>query len=301
MKATFFASMIAGLMLLAASCAAPVEDSAAGAAVTQTSEALTLQECATQRDMCFRRYPIFGLFTCPAQYAQCTATASNGIPAQVTAAISDATECARDAASCRGDANTPAALLACTTEEAACVGAIIDAQIPEVVTGTAECLESAVGCITGSDSVSDLNTCATTLETCAINEVLSNIPPEVGVVVEDVAACTLALGDCTDAAATPSELTACSEDYVVCVGDGLGVDLPNVPVSEAMACAEDAASCTLDSSSLADIGACADGYVDCTTALVQQQLTCEQRFNQCLAQNPFNFLVCGAQLLTCRD
>jgi hypothetical protein len=298
MNAKHLASALVGLM--AAGCAAPIADEAP--VTSTTAEALTLAQCATQRDDCFRRYPFFGLFTCPAQYAQCSATASNGIPAQVTAAIGDAAECASQARSCRGDAGTNAgALLVCTREEAECVGAIIDASIPDVVTDTAECVEDAVECIAAAKTVNALASCAAELEVCSVDVLVEVLPPAVGEVVGDVAECTQHLDACNSDSSSPSELTACAEAYIVCVGDGLGVTLENPPISEALACAEDAADCTFDATSLNQIGQCADGYLECTTDLVRMQLTCEQKFTQCMAQNPFGFLACSFQLLTCQD
>ena len=213
MNAKHFASAL--VVLLAAGCAAPVADEAP--VTSTTAEALTLAECATQRDDCFRKYPFFGLFTCPAQYAQCTATASNGIPAQVTAAIGDAAECASEARSCRGAAEDAADLLVCTREEAECVGAIIDASIPDVVTGTAECVEDAVECIGAAKSVSALASCAAELEACSVDELVEVLPPAVGEVVGDVAECTQHLDACNSDSSSPSELTACAEAYIVCV------------------------------------------------------------------------------------
>src|SRR5258706_11990290 len=116
------------LILLAAcvaGCAASVEHDAP---VATSADALTVQECATRRDTCFRQNPLFGLFTCPGQYAQCLATASNGIPAQVTSAITDTVACADAARACRVAA-TPSQLPQCTADEAACIAAIVDARL----------------------------------------------------------------------------------------------------------------------------------------------------------------------------
>lgn len=300
MNAKLLATAFVGL--LAASCAAPTSDIATEEQAVQSNvDALTLAECAAQRTSCYQMYPFFGLFTCPAQYTQCVATASNGIPAQVTAAIADARDCVEQAIDCRGDADSAADLLVCTAEEAECVGAIIDAAIPDVVTGTAECVQGAVECIEEAESVSDLAACAETLEQCAVEEVVAGLPPAVGEVVEDVADCAIDLEACTSDSSSPSELTACSEDYIRCTGEALGVTLEVPPVSEALACAEDAADCTFDADSLGDLDECGDGYLECLSDLAEEQLTCEQQFNQCMAGNPFAFIFCSIQLLGCQD
>jgi hypothetical protein len=299
MNAKLLATALVGL--LTASCAAPSAEVVEERPVVSTAEALTLAECAAQRDTCFQRYPFFGLFTCPAQYTQCVATASNGIPAQVTAAIGDVADCVAQGIDCRGDANDAGDLLVCTTEEAECVAAIVGAQIPSVVTGTAECIDGAVDCVNASESVSDLAGCAETLEQCAVEEVIEGLPPQVGEVVEDVAECTIRLDNCNAEANSASDLSACAEDYIVCVGDGLGVTLEVPPVSDAIACAEEAAECTFEARTLGALGDCADGYVECTIDLVEEQLTCEQQFNSCMSENPFGFIFCSLELWTCQD
>jgi hypothetical protein len=49
----------------AAGCAAPAGNDEAS--VQASAEALTLQQCATQRDTCLTQNPFFGFFTCPIQ------------------------------------------------------------------------------------------------------------------------------------------------------------------------------------------------------------------------------------------
>src|SRR5262245_14323813 len=95
--ATLLAAALAGC------AAAPVQDEGP---VEVSSSAVTREQCAMQRDTCLRRNPLFGLFTCPVQYTQCLATASDGVPAQVRSAIADAAACAQQAAMCRA-AGTP--------------------------------------------------------------------------------------------------------------------------------------------------------------------------------------------------
>src|SRR5882672_3421410 len=120
------------------------ETSEEGPVKQSAPQALTLAECATQRDTCFLNNPFFGLFTCPVQYAQCQTTASNGIPAAVTSAISDTAACARTEASCLNAAKNAASRLQCTQKAADCVAAVVDARLPPVVTGTAMCIDNAV-------------------------------------------------------------------------------------------------------------------------------------------------------------
>jgi hypothetical protein len=298
------AKFIAALMLAAAAagCAAtPVPDHEQ-LEVQSAAEALTLQECATQRDTCFRNNPFFGFFTCPLQYTQCTATASNGLPAQVATAISDAAACARANTACLNNAENAQEVLECGVENAECVAEIVDANLPQVVSGTVECVNGALGCIRASETVNDLAGCAETLEDCAVDVVVDALPPEVATVVEDVAECNAALAGCIDDATTPAALAACNQTQVRCIASSLGVTLPEIPVAEALQCAEDAAECTLDARSGADVRACAADLVECNQSLVNgpnRPQSCEQKWTECLVRNPFNFFQCAADYQTC--
>jgi len=301
-------STIATLALAVSSlvgCAAPVEDEAPQEVSGQEFK-LTLAECGAQQDECFRKNPLFGLFTCPAQYAQCTATASNGLPAEVSSAVADAAACTSKAVRCRAAAGSPAALLACTTDEAECVAEIVGVDLPDVVEGTAECVEGAVSCIDDARRATDLAGCAESLAGCAVDQVKEVLPPEVGEAIDAVSACQVALETCISRAETATALAECSEDGAGCVASGLGVTLPDVPVSEVVACTEKATSCTLDASSIREVRECATGLSACAADIVGSvdvpaELTCEQKWTACLTKNPFNFLQCGADLNSCRD
>jgi hypothetical protein len=293
--------LVALLMAAAAAgCAAPVQDETS---VHSASAALTAQECAAQRDSCFAENPLFGLFTCPLQYAQCAATASNGIPAQVTSAIRDTATCTRAQASCLADASKPSEVLACTETEAQCVAAIVDAQLPKVVTGTAQCVDDAVGCIRTSETASDLAGCADTLEACGLEQAVSALPPEVAEVVDDVGQCAAALRSCTVEAANPVQLTACSQAEIRCVAHSLGVTLPQELAAEALQCGDAAASCTLDARSVAAVRECAADLTECTSSVANPDapLSCEQRWTPCLVRTSFDFLQCSVELINCRN
>jgi hypothetical protein len=307
MKANHFAVLMFAVAAATGCAAAPVPDHEEAtldeSSLQATISELTLAECATQRDTCLRNNPFFGFFTCPLQYTQCVATASNGLPAQVTNAISDAAACTRQQASCLGNAETAAERLACTQQQARCVADIVDANLPQVVDDTLECVEGAITCIRASESAGDLAGCAETLEDCAVDVVVDVLPPEVGMVVEDIAACNNTLANCIDAAETPAALAACNQAQIRCVASSLGVTLPPVPVAEALQCAEDAAECTLDARSAADVRACAADLVECNQSLVNgpnSPQTCEQKWTECLVRNPFNFVQCAIDLTTCR-
>jgi hypothetical protein len=270
--------------------------------VQSAVEALTLAECAAQRDTCFQNNPFFGFFTCPLQYTQCAATASNGLPAQVSNAIADAAACARANTACLRNAENSGEVLECGVANAECVAEIVDANLPPVVTGTVECVDGAVDCIQASETLSDLAGCAETLEDCAVDVVTDALPPEVVTAIEDIGECNSALASCVDAATSPAALAACNQTQIRCVAGSLGVTLPEVPVAEALQCAEDAAECTLDARSPADVRACAADLVECNQSVVNgpdRPQTCEQKWTECLVRNPFNFFQCAADYDTC--
>jgi len=288
------------LMLAAtAGCAAASEPEVAS--VQGSENALTLQECSDQRDMCLRRNPLVGLLTCPLQYDQCALTASNGIPAEVTAAIGDTATCARAALRCRGSAESPADALKCTQTEASCIAGVLDANLPQIVTGTVGCVDDAVGCVNSSESAGDLAACTRTLEECARDQAVSALPPEVRDVVKDVNACVSGLNTCAGDASSPGELTGCAQKEAECVANSLGVTPPPA-VGAAVDCAETAVDCTLDATKASDVRECAAALVSCNAKIANPDaaLTCEQQWTQCLVRDPFNFAQCGSKFNECR-
>jgi hypothetical protein len=293
-------------IFLPVGCAASADGPGGSEHTSTSAQALTLTQCASQRDACLTSNPLFGWFTCPAQYALCTATASNGLPAQVNQAISDAASCTGADLECTNAANTPAALAACATTDAECVASIVQAQLPSIVTGTATCVTDAVKCINAAELVTDLTTCANNLQSCAVTQVQMVVPPQVGQVIGTVNSCETTLNNCISAAATPAAVTKCSQTGATCVAGGLGVTLPDVTVPAVVQCAETAAKCALAASSIDDLTGCTSNLNICNANAVGQDgappvLTCAQKWTACLAKNPLNFLACDVQLLGCTN
>jgi hypothetical protein len=287
-------------------CAAPDQEPSQSDDLTAGAQQdLTVSECGTQRDACFRKNPLFGLFTCPAQYTQCVATASNGIPGEVTAAIADAADCTSTYTQCV--AKNPGGVAGCTAAQADCVATIVGVELPAVVDGTAGCVDDAVSCIDGSKRVSDLTNCAKDLSSCAVEQAASLVPPEVGEVIDGANQCRLDLNACVAAAETPVAIAQCTEDSATCVAQTLHVTLPNVPLDEVGDCADSATQCALDARKLSDITTCATNLTACAgkvigdTTGVPKPLTCEQKWTACVAKNPFGFFSCGADLASCKD
>ncbi|HKU38181.1 MAG TPA: hypothetical protein VJR89_08540, partial [Polyangiales bacterium] len=242
------------LMLAAAAAGCAAADKPERADVQSSANAITLEECADQRDACLRRNPPIGLLICPIQYEQCVATASDGIPAVVTAAVRDTAMCAQTAVRCRVGAEAAEGALQCTQKEADCIADIIDANLPPIVTGTADCIDSAVGCVDDAKSAADLAKCRTTLEACARDEAISALPPEVGDAVKKVNACVSAVNTCTGDASSAGELSGCAQEEAECVAKALGAT-PPPRADAAVDCAEGAVNCTLDAREAADVRA----------------------------------------------
>ncbi|HTU57986.1 MAG TPA: hypothetical protein VMF89_06125 [Polyangiales bacterium] len=293
------------LSFAAASCAAaPTEEAALSAAASQ---ALSLEDCATQRDACFAENPILGLLTCPAQFTQCTAAVASGIPREVAAAVDDARECVRVGVACVAEAGAdPVALAVCAENEAQCVAAIVDIDLPNVVEGTAACVDGAVDCIESAESRDSLVACGVALGDCALDQVKEVVPPEVAETIDDVVGCTNALRGCVADTASAAGITGCSERQAQCVANSLDVDLPDVPLSEVVGCAESAAQCTLGSEDLASVAACADKLRQCAVDIiaevdVPEALTCEQKWTVCVGNDQLRIFTCAAELSDCRD
>jgi hypothetical protein len=284
-------------------CASTVDGQGSSEQTNASSQTLTLTECASQRDDCVTKNPpLFGLFICPAQYNLCTLTASNGLPAQINSAVSDAASCARSSRECNDAATTVADHAACGKTEADCVAAIVQAHLPSVVTGTVTCAQNAESCINAAEQVSDLTTCGNDLESCVVAEVQKIVPERVGVVIGDISSCDTALNSCVAAAATPSAVTSCLRTRAQCVASSFGITPPDVP--GVVQCAETAGNCAFDASTVDDVTACASNLRSCLAeagSSAPPPLTCRQKWTACLALNPFDFLGCDQRFLTCQN
>jgi hypothetical protein len=271
-----------------------------------SSEALTLAQCSTQRDACFAKNGLFGLLTCNAQYTTCSATATNGLPAQVVDAAAAAAECTTDLDDCVLAATKPSDLAVCAEAQAACAADVLEITLPEldlslppVVSGTTDCADAALACVQDAATVADLTACAEELTGCTLEVV------DQGGAISDVVECTLSLDDCVAAASTPTALTACGEEQALCVAAALEVELPAVPVSDVVNCAEEAADCTLGAESISDVLGCTEDLVACGEAVldstgVPAAVDCNAQWTVCMFTNPFGFKKCGDALRICQ-
>ena len=288
---------------LLAGCATAVDRQGSTEKASASTQSVTLADCATQRDACMASNPLFGLFVCPAQYTQCTLTASNGLPAQVNQAVTDAAACASTGRRCAVDARTPAQAASCAATEAECIASILQVRLPSIVTGTATCVTNSVNCINNAEQVSDLTACANNLQSCAVTQVQTVVPSAVGKVIGSVSSCQTTLNSCIAAAATPADVTACSLNDATCVVGSFGITPPNSTASAVIKCTDDAANCALQATTQGMLDLCRRRLNGCITELggstTPPALTCAQKWTACLAANPLNFPTCDAQLLTC--
>jgi hypothetical protein len=288
---------------LLAGCATVVDRQGSPEKTSASTQSVTLADCATQRDACFANNPLFGVFVCPAQYTQCTLTASNGLPAEVNQAVTDAAACASTFRRCEVEARTLAQRASCATTEAECVASILQVTLPSVVTGTATCITNSINCINSSERVSDLTTCANNLQSCTVTQVQTVVPPAVSKIIGSVSSCQTTLNSCIAAAATPADVTACSLNDANCVVGSFGLTPPNSTASAVIKCTDDAANCALEATTQGMLDLCRRRLNGCITEYLgpatPPPLTCAQKWTACLAANPLNFPMCDAQLLTC--
>lgn len=267
---------------------------------------LTIAQCEAQRDECLDSMGLFGLVTCNFNFTFCAVTSETGLPAAVTGAIEDAAACRAELDDCVRAAETPAQLRTCAENQARCVAGILDIQLPPIVEETAACVDDGISCINAAESLSDLDGCGETMAACALEVSSALLPDQVSEVINDVAACTFAVDDCIREASSPSELTACGETQAACVADGLGVELPDIQLSEIVGCAETAADCTREARSLPALNECADGLRTCAREVVDAIETpalidCDLAWVRCLLRNPFGFIQCAEELRGCLD
>jgi hypothetical protein len=284
-------------------CATAVDSQGPPEKTSTSIQSVTLADCASQRDACFANNPLIGLFVCPAQYTQCTLTASNGLPAQVNQARTDAAACASADRECSVAARTPLQRANCAATEAKCLASILQVHLPSVVTGTATCVADNISCINSAEQVSDLTTCANNLESCAVTQVQTVLPAPVGQIIGSVSSCQTALNSCISAAATPADVTTCSLTNANCVASGFGLTPPGNPAKGVIQCANAATNCALEATNIGTVDLCRRRLTSCIAEVVGSTppppMTCGQKWTACLAQNPFNFPLCDSQLLDC--
>lgn len=285
-------------------CAASDQEPAQGEQLgSQTSE-LTVADCDKQLEKCLNDYPVFGVFTCPAQHAQCALSAEDGVPAQVASTVASVAACRQTADKCI--VATPTGAAGCRATQAQCVAAVVGVELPAIVDGTAACVDNVTKCIDGASRTETLAECGNSYSKCAIDQASTVLPPEVGQVIGDTNKCRITLDSCVVAAETPAAIADCNIANANCLAGALDIILPDVPVAEVLDCAEKAGDCAVAARSAADVTKCQDDLRLCNadivgTVKVPPQLTCEQKWTACIGRTPFGFITCGAEFAKCSD
>src|SRR6266567_1576704 len=129
MKTLRSLNLVGFVTLAAFGCGEAPQAPAASASV----QALSAEDCVAQRDTCLRENPLFGLLSCPPQFAQCTAAAAEGVAKEVAAAASEVAACTRAAAECVVGSSRTEGADSCAVQEAKCVASVVDVELPKVV------------------------------------------------------------------------------------------------------------------------------------------------------------------------
>lgn len=271
--------------------------------VGSKASALKLSECVEQRNGCLSDSIGYDRVACRVRYAECLVTAEDGVPQQLIDAARDTAECARGRWECGEEAGgRPVDQAICVEDEAQCVAAIVGVELPQVVEDTDACVNQAMSCLDSAEVPSDLASCGSELRECAIDVAKTVAPPALGDALGNVNECLNDLDSCVIAAETPPDVTSCSIDEGLCVAEGLGVPVPDdLPGVDLTKCATTAASCTLQARNFDSYDSCVRGFNRCVEGVVEEELTCEQRWTQCIADRPLAFPVCNLELLGCTD
>lgn len=301
-----------------ASCSAQTSESQQSAlskesGVASVAAALQRSECLAQRDACMSDAVTDQTqLACREQYAGCLTAADDGVPTEIVAAVSGGAQCQREAIECEaaaGDGQLEQAeqqgSAECASEQAYCVAALLRVDLPPVVPETSVCVDRALDCIDSTPSLTGqdvLGACGTELRACAVEAAQQAMPTAVGDALGDVQACRKQLDACVSAAQTPQEIPACTEQEARCIAEGLDVSVPeDAPAQSLIGCTTVALLCTLSATNFDSLDSCNRSLDRCITGVVQAQLTCEERWTECVAADPLLLPICSLELLGCRD
>ena len=117
-----------------------------------------------------------------------------------------------------------------------------------------------------------------------------------------LAECRAALDECVKAAQVPADIDVCSEQEARCIASDMHVEVPaGVPVEVLIQCTGTAADCTLKALNADSLYSCTWALSQCIDNVIQNSLSCLDRYNQCVASDPLLLPVCGLELLVCTD
>lgn len=117
-----------------------------------------------------------------------------------------------------------------------------------------------------------------------------------------LALCRAALDECVKAAQVPADIDVCSEQEARCIASDMHVDVPQgVPVEVLIQCTGTATDCALRAPNADSFYGCAWALSQCIDNVIQDSLSCIDRYNQCVLSDPLLAPVCGLELLVCTD
>jgi hypothetical protein len=117
-----------------------------------------------------------------------------------------------------------------------------------------------------------------------------------------IQACRVQLDACVRAAEAPESIGLCSEQDARCIADAMQVSVPDgTSVGTLTQCAADATDCTFFASTTEQFDECATSLARCIDGVVASELTCTERWTQCVQDQPFLLPICSLELLGCQD
>ena len=117
-----------------------------------------------------------------------------------------------------------------------------------------------------------------------------------------IQACRDQLDACVRAAEAPESIDSCSEQEARCVADAMQVSVPDgTSVGTLTQCAADATDCSFLALTTEQLDNCARSLARCIDGVVDTQLTCTERWTQCVQDQPLLLPICSLELLGCED
>jgi hypothetical protein len=107
---------------------------------------------------------------------------------------------------------------------------------------------------------------------------------------------------CVRAAEAPESIDVCSEQHARCVAEAMQVSVPEgTSVGTLTQCAGDATDCSIVALTAEQLDTCARSLARCIDGVVDSQLTCTERWTQCVQNQPLLLPICSLELLGCQD
>lgn len=117
-----------------------------------------------------------------------------------------------------------------------------------------------------------------------------------------IQACKDQLDVCVRAAEAPESIDLCSEQQARCVAEAMQVSVPEgTSVGTLTQCAGDATDCSFAALNADQLDECARSLARCIDGVVDSQLTCTERWTQCVQNQPLLLPICSLELLGCQD